>query len=72
MGREDYAKARVYFQEAVAAAPQDSTAMVEEGVAEEHLGLLPQALEHLEDACRLTPDLAPCSRDLPAVREKVR
>jgi choline-sulfatase len=72
MGRENYAKARGYFQKALAAAPRDSTALVEEGVAEERLGLLPQALEHLQDGCRLAPDLPPCGRELEAVKEKVR
>jgi len=72
MGRGDYAKAREYFQKAVAAEPRDSAALAEEGVAEERLGLLREALEHLEDACRLAPDLPQCKRDLEAVREKLR
>ena len=71
MGRGDYAKAREYFQKAVATEPRDSAALAEEGVAEERLGLLREALEHLEDACRLAPDLPQCKRDLEAVREKL-
>ena len=71
MGRGDYAKARGYFQKALAAEPQDSAALAEEGVAEERLGLLREALEHLEDACRLAPDLPQCKRDLEAVRGKL-
>ncbi len=72
MGREDYAKARAYFQKALAAAPRDSTALAEEGVAEMRLGLLPEALEHLQDACRLAPDLPQCGRELREVEEKLR
>jgi choline-sulfatase len=72
MGRENYAKARTYFQKALASAPRDSTALVEEGVAEERLGMLREALGHLEDACRLSPGLPQCSRELPAVKEKLR
>ena len=72
MGREDYAKARGYFQKALAAAPRDSTALVEEGIAEEKLGLFHEALEHLEDGCRLAPDLPQCGRELEAVKEKER
>ncbi|HTX36506.1 MAG TPA: sulfatase-like hydrolase/transferase [Bryobacteraceae bacterium] len=72
MGRENYAKARTYFQKALAAAPRDSTALVEEGIAEEHLGLLPEALEHLEDGCRLAPDLPQCGHELETVKGKVR
>ena len=72
IGREDYAKARTYFQKALAAAPRDSTALVEEGVAEERLGLLHEALNHLEDACHLSPELPQCGRELETVNEKMR
>jgi choline-sulfatase len=72
MGRENYAKARAYFQKALAAAPRDSTALLEEGIAEERLGLLHEALDHLEDACRLDPDSSQCSRELQSVRDKMK
>jgi tetratricopeptide (TPR) repeat protein len=72
MGRENYAKARAYFQKALAAAPRDYTALLEEGIAEERLGLLREALEHPEDASRLAPDSPRCSRELQAVKEKMK
>lgn len=72
MGRENYARARTYFQKTLEAAPLDTTALLEEGIAEERLGLLPEALEHLEDACRLDPDLPDCHRQLKALQDKLK
>ena len=72
MGRENYAKARAYFQKALAAAPRDATALLEEGIAEERMGLLREALEHLQDACRLAPESPPCGREIQAVKEKLK
>ena len=46
-------------------------ALLEEGIAEERLGLLPEALEHIEDACELAPDSQQCGRELQAIREKL-
>ena len=72
MGRENYAKARAYFQKALAAAPRDSTALLEEGIAEERLGLRQEALRHIEDACKLAPGLPRCARELEAARQQAK
>ena len=40
------------------------------GLACEHLGLLKQAVEHLEAACNIAPDSVPCKTELDAVRKK--
>ena len=71
-GREDYAKARDAFQKALAVAPSDYVALLGLGTAEEHLGMLPDALQHLESACKLTPDSPSCKRELQAVKEKMK
>ena len=71
MGRENYPKARSYFQKALAAAPRDYTALFEEGIAEERMGLLHEAAQHLEDACPLAPDSQACAHELQSVLEKL-
>jgi len=72
IGRQDYAKAREAFQKALAIAPGDAVALLGLGTAEEHLGLLPDALQHLESACKAMPDSASCNRELQAVKEKMK
>jgi len=72
IGREDYAKARAAFQKAVAAAPGDYAALVGLGTAEERLGLLPDALQHLETACKIAPESVSCNRELQAVKRKMQ
>lgn len=64
MGRQDYAKARAAFRQVLASDPDDSVALFEEGIAEEHLGLMKDAREHVEAACRMEPDSATCQREL--------
>jgi tetratricopeptide (TPR) repeat protein len=71
MGREDYSKARAAFQKALAIAPNDYAALLGLGMAEEHLGLLADALQHLESACRMA-DSASCQRELQAVKQKMQ
>jgi tetratricopeptide (TPR) repeat protein len=70
-GRKDYAKAREAFQKALAAAPGDYAALLGLGTAEEHLGLLPDAVRHLESACNMAPGSAACN-ELRAAKEKVK
>ena len=70
MGRQDYGRARGYFQQALAAAPNDFPALLGVGIAEEHLDLIPEARKHLEAACALEPDSTDCQRALRTVREK--
>lgn len=70
MGREDYPKARGALLKAVAMAPQDSAALMELGKAEEHMGLLQDALLHLQSACKAMPASAECAHELQAVKSK--
>jgi len=72
IGREEYAKARAAFQKAVAAAPADYAALVGLGTAEERLGLMPDALQHLETACKIAPESVSCNRELQAVKRKMQ
>jgi len=72
IGSEDYAKAREAFQKALAAAPEDFTALLGLGTAEEHLGLLKDAIQHLQTACGMAPDSMQCSRELQSARGKLK
>jgi len=72
MGREDYSKARVAFHRALAATPDDYAALLGLGAAEEHLGLLADALRDLAAACKIAPDPAPCNRKLEAVQQRMK
>ncbi len=70
--RRDYSKAREAFRKAVAVAPDDYAALLGLGIAEEHLGLHAEALQHLESACKIAPDSEACRQELPAVKGKVK
>jgi choline-sulfatase len=71
IARGSYAKARANLQQVAAAAPSDFVVQFELGLADEHLGLLPQALEHLHTACQIAPNSAGCRRELEAVQKKL-
>lgn len=62
--QRSYGKARSTLEQVVKAAPSDYMSQYELGVADEHLGLLNQAREHLEDACQIAPDAAQCRQEL--------
>ena len=66
----DYAKARTAFQQVLAVAPDDYMANYEIGFAEDRLGLLKEAREHLETACRIAPESQQSRRELDAVLKK--
>ena len=65
-----YAKARACFERVVNDAPDDYMAQFELGVADEHLGLTHDALEHLQAACKAAPEAEQCRRELDAVRKE--
>ena len=71
-GREDYAQARAAFQKALNVAPGDYVALLGLGTAEEHLGLLPDALRHVESACKMAPGSGSCNRELETVKQKMK
>jgi hypothetical protein len=62
MGRQDYGRARGYFQQALAGAPGDFEALVGAAAAERRLGMTPEARQHLEKACAIEPDFAECRK----------
>jgi choline-sulfatase len=66
----EYAKARENLEQVVAAAPGDFVAHFELGIAEEHLGLLSDAIEQLRAACSIAPQSAGCRHELETVEQK--
>jgi tetratricopeptide (TPR) repeat protein len=68
--KKDYAHAREAYGAVVAAVPDDYVAQYGIGVAYERLGLLKEAQEHLEVACRIEPDSAEARRELDLVLRK--
>lgn len=71
MGRASCARARLYFQKALAAQPRDYAALLGEGMAEERLGLLREAHDHLGAACRALAS-SQCSHELAAVEARMK
>jgi len=66
----DYAKARVRFEQVVALTPESYSGHFQLGVADEHLGLLPEARQHLEIACKIAPHGQKCTQELRAITQK--
>jgi arylsulfatase A-like enzyme len=64
MAQGDYAKARRRFQQVLALTPESYTAHYQLAVADEHLGLLPEARAQLESACKIAPHDENCARKL--------
>ncbi len=64
IGTHDWTKARPYLQQALAAAPGDTTVRFELGVVERNLGMFKEALEHLKEACGPNPSSADCKSEL--------
>ena len=69
---KDYANARTTLRAVVAQAPDDYMAQLELGMADEHLGLLPEAREHVQAACKMFPGSAQCQRELDAIQQKMK
>jgi hypothetical protein len=60
--RQDYGRARGYYQQALAGAPGDFEALVGAAAAERRLGMMPEVRQHLEKACAIEPDFAECRK----------
>ena len=60
--RHQYASARAELERVAAVASDDYMTQYELGIADERVGLLPQALDHLQVASRLAPDAPQCQR----------
>jgi choline-sulfatase len=69
---KDYAHAREAYAAVLAAAPDDYVAQYGIGLADERLGLLKEAKEHLEVACRIQPESAEARRELELVETGFR
>jgi arylsulfatase A-like enzyme len=66
----DYAKARWRFEQVVALTPGSYSGHFQLAVADEHLGLLPEALRHLEIACKIAPNDENCAAKLKSLKQK--
>jgi len=69
LGRGDYAEARQVLQQTLQMAPDDYAALVELGLTEEKLGDAGDARRHIEEACRIAIDPAPCERELKGLEQ---
>jgi tetratricopeptide (TPR) repeat protein len=70
LAQGDYAKARVRFQQVLALTPESYTGHFQLAITDEHLGLLPEARQHLEMACRIAPHDENCARKLKSLAQK--
>jgi tetratricopeptide (TPR) repeat protein len=70
MARQEYAKARPYFERVLAVSQNDYAAQFQLGVADARLGDRSGAVEHLRAACKLIPGSTECQRELSALGEK--
>jgi arylsulfatase A-like enzyme len=70
LAQGDYAKARVRFQQVLALTPESYTGHFQLAIADEHLGLIPEAREHLEIACKIAPHDENCARKLKTLLQK--
>lgn len=67
-----YRKAQECFTEVLAASPNDYVAHFELGIADKKLGLLNEALSHLEAACKIAPGAAQCQVELDRLRGEMK
>jgi arylsulfatase A-like enzyme len=70
LSQGDDQKARLRFQQVVALTPESYTGHFQLAVADAHLGLLPEARQHLEIACKIAPHDEGCTRELKVLTEK--
>ena len=66
----DYAKARWRFEQVVALTPGSYSGHFQLAVADEHLGLLSEARQHLEIACKIAPYDENCAAKLKSLTQK--
>jgi len=66
--RKMWAQARTAFERVLEKVPDDYVAQYELGLACKNLGLLPEAKQHLETACRLAPEAQQCHQALESLR----
>jgi len=66
----DNAKARLRFQQVVALTPDSYDGHFQLAITDEHLGLLPEARQHLETACKIAPHDSGCAAKLKSLSKK--
>ncbi len=66
----DYEKARRRFQQVLALSPESFTGHFQLAAADERLGLLSEARQHLEMACKIAPHDENCASKLKALTQK--
>jgi choline-sulfatase len=64
LGRGDFTSARQVLEQTLKNAPNDYAALVELGLVEEKLGQKEDARRHIQAACKIAIDPAPCEREL--------
>jgi choline-sulfatase len=72
LARGDYAKARGFFEQALAVAPNDFAAELELGLIAEREGNPKEAVRRIEAACKVAPESLECGRPLQELREKAK
>ena len=70
--KRQYAKARASFLQVAASAPGDYLSHLGLAVADEHLNLLPEAMEQFQIACAIAPAAAQCRQQSKALRRKMK
>ena len=70
LAQRDYAKARWRFEQVVALTPGSYSGHFQLAVADEHLGLLSEARQHLEIACKIAPYDENCAAKLKSLTQK--
>ena len=70
LAQGNYDKARRRFQQVLALTPDSFTGHYQLSVADEHLGLLPEARQHLQIACKINPHDEKCSQKLNSLAPK--
>jgi tetratricopeptide (TPR) repeat protein len=66
----DNAKARLRFEQVVALTPESYNGHFQLSVVDERMGLLPEARQHLEIACKIAPRDENCARKLKSLTQK--
>jgi arylsulfatase A-like enzyme len=69
---KEYGNARANLQQVLAAAPDDYVTEFQLGLSDEHLGLMKEAEEHLQAACRIAPEAQQCRHELESVEQKLK
>jgi choline-sulfatase len=70
LARGDYPKARLRFEQVVGLTPESYSGHFQLAVADEHLGFLPEARQHMEIACKIVPNEENCAARLKSLSQK--